>query len=131
MVEVDIVLDDMRIMQTRNTTVSLVNPRVPQTEGGCASGGAAWSAPTCAPDQSNVPANQQVVTLDCTFVAGMCPGFCGGDCPKCPCFNIWTDRKCRIKGTERLYRRNKNVKANCKATCSEVLGTECDPLAVD
>merc|ERR1719313_2150434 len=131
LLNVDVLLDDMRIVKTMNTTVSLVNPRVQQPPPGgfCTGGGADWSAPTCAPDQSAVPANEQVVTLECTFIAGMCPGLCGGDCPKCPCFNIWTDRKCAIKGTERLCRRNKNVKANCKKKCSEVLGTVCDPLA--
>jgi hypothetical protein len=130
-VDVDILLEDMRIVQTVNTTLSLVNPRVPPTAGPptTCSGGAAWAAPTCAADQSNVPATAQVVTLDCTFVAGMCPGLCGGDCPKCPCFNIWTDRKCRIKGTDRLCKRNKNVKANCKKTCSQVLNTTCDVLS--
>lgn len=131
MVEVDVVLEDMRIMEQMNTTISLVNPRVPPvpTAPGNCNGGAEWAAPTCAADQSAVPAAEQVVTLDCKFVAGMCPGLCGGDCPVCPCFDIWPARKCRIKGTERLCRRNRNVKANCKQTCSEVLGTECDALA--
>jgi hypothetical protein len=129
MINVDLLLDDMRIMQTVNTSVQLKNPRVEEPRTSCSGGGAAWSAPTCAPDQSAVPANEQVITLDCTFVAGMCPGLCGGDCPKCPCFNIWTNKKCAVKGTERLCRRNNNVKANCKQTCSEVLGEECDPLS--
>jgi hypothetical protein len=126
MMKVDVVTADMRVISTTDMNVQIINTNsTPPPERESCSGGPSWAAPTCAPDQSQVPLDKQTVTFDCTFIAGLCPGLCN-KVPTAECTDKWVWRKCaNLASSARKCQNNRNIRENCKKTCSEHLNTTC------